>query len=68
MKGVTTGGVSKIYQTRLLAKLSKISLENVNFDFFVKVLLFEELQAKSIDMKYTFQRKLFRAISWVRMV
>ena len=27
-----------------------------------------KLQAKSLDVEYTFQKKLFRATSWVRMV
>ena len=68
LKRLATGSVSKRYETNLFAQLSKSLLENVHFDLFVKYLIFIKLQAKTLDMENTFQRKLFQAFSWVRMV
>ena len=68
MKCVANGSVSKRYQTSLFAQLSKTLLENLIFDLIYPIFNIQKPQAKSLDMEYTFQRKMFRATSWVRMV
>ena len=61
LKRVASDSVTKKYQTNLYAQFPKTSLENVNFDFSCQYIIFENLQAKSLDMEYTFERKMFRA-------
>ena len=68
LKRLTTGSVSKRYQTSLAAQLSKTLLENVHIGLNVKNLTFNKLKAKTLNMENTFQRNMFQAISWVRMV
>ena len=67
LKRVATGSILKRYQTSLFAQSIKTLLGNVNFDRFVKDLIFNRLRAKSLDLEYTIQRKTFRSTSWVRM-
>ena len=40
LKRLATGTVSKRYQARLFAQLSKTKLENVHFDFYCQVFNF----------------------------
>ena len=68
LKRVAIGSISKRHQTNLFAQCSETFLENVNFVLVCTILIFNKLQAKSLDMEYTFQRKLFRAVPWVRMM
>ena len=65
---VATGSVSRRHQTSLFAQLSKSLLESANFDLICPIFNFQNLQAKSLAIEYTFQRKMFPATSWVRMV
>ena len=68
LKRVATGRSSKRYQISLFAQISKILLGNVKFDLICPIFKIQNLQAKPLDMEYTFQRKMFRANSWVRKV
>ena len=68
LKRLATGSVSKRYQTSVFAQLSKTLLENVHFDLNCQVLNFQKASSRNNAMENTFQRKMFQAISWVRMV
>ena len=68
LKRLATGSVSKRYQTSLFVQLSKTILENVHRPYLSSIYFLNKLQAKTLDMENTFQRKMFQAISWVRTV
>ena len=63
LKRLATGSVSKRYQTSLFAQLSETIVPYLS-----SILFLNKLQAKTLDMENTFQRKMFQAISRVRRV
>ena len=68
LKRVATGSVSKRYQTSVFAQLSKTLLETESFDLFCPIFIIQKPSSEVIRYEVTFQRKTFRAFSWVRMV
>ena len=68
LKCVATGSVSKRYQTNLFAQGVKTSLENLNFDVFHPIFSIRKPPTKITRYGETFQRKMFRATSWIRKV
>ena len=63
LKNLGTDSVSKRYQTTLFAQLSKTLLVKTQISTsFVQCLVFKKLQAKSLDIEYTFQRKVFERL------
>ena len=60
MMRVATDKVSRNNRTSFFAQILNILLENANFfsTSFVEVLIFNELQAKSVGMEYGFQKNL----------
>ena len=63
-----TGSVSKDIRQLYSHNFQILYLKTYTSNLFVTYLILNELQAKSLEMENTFQRKLFQAISWVSIV